>query len=71
MQVARSPNSIAVRADDRHLTYRAFGRGSLNCLSHYLQRLGVRPEDRVGIAVERSADAIVALLAVMKIGAAI
>ena len=40
-----------------------------NCLSHYLERQGVQPLDRVGVALERSADAVVALLAVMKTGA--
>ena len=67
-QVARSPDSIAVRAEDRHLTYRQLNEEA-NCLSHYLQRLGVGPEDRVGVAVERSAEAIVALVAVLKTGA--
>jgi amino acid adenylation domain-containing protein len=67
-QVARSANSIAVRSDDRHLTYQQLN-DEANCLAHYLQRVGVQPQDRVGVAVERSADAIVALLAVMKTGA--
>jgi amino acid adenylation domain-containing protein len=67
-QVARSANSIAVRSDDRNLTYQQLN-DEANCLSHHLRRCGVQPQDRVGVAVERSADAIVALLAVMKTGA--
>jgi amino acid adenylation domain-containing protein len=68
VQAARSANSIAIRGDDRHLTFQQLN-DEANCLSHYLQRLGVQPEDRIGVALERSADAIVALLAVMKTGA--
>ncbi len=68
VQVARSPNSIAIRSDDRHLTYQQLN-DEANCLSHYLRRLGVQPHDRVAVAVERSPDAIAALLAVMKTGA--
>jgi non-ribosomal peptide synthetase component F len=68
VQVVRSANSIAVRSDDRHLTFQQLN-DEANCLSHYIRGLGVQPEDRVGVAIERSPDAIVALLAVMKAGA--
>ena len=61
-------NAIAVRTVDRQMTYQQLNEEA-NCLSHYLRRHGVRPQDRVGVAVERSADAIVAILAVMKAGA--
>jgi amino acid adenylation domain-containing protein len=68
VQAARSPNSIAIRSEDRHLTYQQLN-DEANCLSHHLRRRGVQPQDRIGVAVERSADAIVALLAVLKTGA--
>ncbi|MBZ5622000.1 MAG: amino acid adenylation domain-containing protein [Acidobacteriia bacterium] len=68
VQAARSADSIAVRSDDRHLTYQQLN-DEANCLAHYLRRHGVQPQDRIAVAVERSADAIVALLAVMKTGA--
>ena len=67
-QAERSANSIAVHSDGRHLTFQQLNQEA-NCLSHFLQRLGVKPEDHVGVALERSPDAIVALLAVMKTGA--
>ena len=67
-QAARSANSIAIRSDDRDLTYMQLN-DEANCLSHYLRKLGVQPQDRVCVAVERSADAIVAILAVMKTAA--
>jgi amino acid adenylation domain-containing protein len=68
VRAARSANSPAVRSDDRNLTFQQLN-DEANCLAHYLRRLGVQTRDRVGVAVERSADAIVALLAVLKAGA--
>ena len=41
-----------------------------NRLAHYLRELGVKPDDRVAICVERSLEMIVALLAVLKAGGA-
>ena len=41
-----------------------------NALAAYLRRLGVGPEVRVGIALERSLDMVVGLLGVLKAGAA-
>jgi amino acid adenylation domain-containing protein len=67
-QAERTPNSIAVQGEDCRFTYRELN-DEANCLANYLQKLGVRPRDCVGVAVERSVDAIVAILAVMKAGA--
>src|SRR5258708_1272284 len=41
-----------------------------NQLAHYLLRRGLRPGDRVGLLLERSAHAYAALLAVLKCGSA-
>jgi amino acid adenylation domain-containing protein len=41
-----------------------------NRLAHHLIALGVRPEARVGIAMERSCEMVLALLATMKAGGA-
>jgi amino acid adenylation domain-containing protein len=67
-QAARTANSIAIRSFDCQLTYQQLNEEA-NCLSHYLGGLGLETGDRVGVAVERSPDAIVALLAIMKTGA--
>ncbi|HEY6344893.1 MAG TPA: amino acid adenylation domain-containing protein [Bryobacteraceae bacterium] len=67
-QAAHSADSIAVIDDERRLTYEQLNHEA-NRLAHYLQRHGVQPGDRVGVAMERSADAIVSLLAIMKTGA--
>ena len=55
--------------EDRQLTY-----GELNAranrLAHHLRRLGVGPDSRVAICVERSLEMVVGLLAVLKAGGA-
>jgi amino acid adenylation domain-containing protein len=61
--------SVAVVCGDRRLTSRELHRGA-NRLAHHLRALGVGPEDRVGVCVERSTDVVVALLGVLKAGAA-
>ena len=68
-QVERAPDAIAVVYDGSHLTYRELNRRA-NQLAHYLQELGVAPEVRVGICVERSMEMMVGLLGVLKAGGA-
>ncbi|MBD2410736.1 amino acid adenylation domain-containing protein [Nostoc calcicola FACHB-3891] len=67
-QTARTPNNIAVIFENEQLTYQQIERRA-NQLAHYLIALGVKPEVRVGICVERSLDLIVALLGILKAGA--
>src|SRR5262249_36274016 len=57
-QVARTPNATAAVFKDQRLTYHELNQ-SANQLAHYLQTLGVGPEVRVGICVERSLDMVV------------
>src|SRR5262249_8179531 len=41
-----------------------------NRLAHYLRGLGVRPDTRVGVLMERSVDMVVGVLGVLKAGGA-
>ena len=66
-QVATTPNAIALVFGNRQLTYAELN-STANRLAHHLIKLGVGPDTRVGVAVERSIDSITALLAIMKAG---
>ncbi|MEU7481581.1 non-ribosomal peptide synthase/polyketide synthase [Lentzea sp. NPDC042327] len=68
-QVRRTPDAPAVLSDDEVLTYAELD-ARANALARELVDLGVRPEDPVGLLVERSADLVVAELAIVKAGAA-
>jgi amino acid adenylation domain-containing protein len=70
LQAARSPEAIAVEAfDGTHLTYAELDRQAER-LARRLRRLGVGPEARVGLAVERSPEMLVGMLGILKAGGA-
>ncbi len=68
-QVRKTPKDIAIRSGNTELTYEA-----LNCqanrLAHYLRQIGVTRGHKVGICLAASPQAMVAILAVVKAGAA-
>lgn len=68
-QVKQRPMAIAVKFGDQSFTYGALNQGS-NQLARYLQRLGIGTETPVGICLDRSVEAIAAMLAVLKAGGA-
>ncbi|MFN7413856.1 MAG: non-ribosomal peptide synthetase [Dolichospermum sp.] len=68
-QAQKTPHTVAVVFDYEKLTYQQLNQRA-NQLAHYLQRLGVKPETLVGIFMERSLEMVVALLAILKAGAA-
>ena len=68
-QARYTPEAIAVIHDDSSLTYAALEAAS-NRLARDLREFGVAAESRVGLAVERGIDMIVALLAILKAGGA-
>src|SRR5262249_46660420 len=68
-QVEKTPEAVAVAFEDAALSYGELNRRA-NQLAHYLRELGVGPDARVGICVERGLEMIVGLLAVLKAGGA-
>ena len=68
-QVARTPEAVAVTCGGRSLTYRELEEAA-NRLAHLLAGHGAGPGQCVGLLFSRSAEAIVAILAVLKTGAA-
>src|SRR3954468_4112960 len=68
-QAARTPQAVAVSQDGESLTYGELAERS-NRLARRLRRLGVGPEVRVGLCVERTPQMVVALLGILKAGGA-
>ena len=68
-QVRQRPDAIALCLDDQSISYAELNRQA-NRLAHHLIGLGIGPEVLVGVAVERSFDMVVSLLAVLKAGGA-
>ena len=68
-QVAATPHAVAAVYGGESLTYDELNRRA-NQLARYLGVQGVNPEDLVGIYMDRSLAMLVALLGVMKAGAA-
>ncbi len=67
-QVARVPEALAISCAGKSLTYCQLDQMS-NRLAHLLSAHGAGPGRRVALLLPRSADAIVAILAVLKTGA--
>ncbi len=68
-QVVRTPEALALTFQGHSMTYRELEENA-NRLSQLLAGHGVGPGDRVALLLGRSAEAIVATLAVLKTGAA-
>ncbi|QJB31839.1 non-ribosomal peptide synthase/polyketide synthase [Chitinophaga oryzae] len=68
-QVAMRPNSTALASATASLTYKTLSERAVQ-LAHYLQGLGVKPGDRVPVYLERTPEIVLAMLAIMKAGAA-
>ncbi|MEV6684098.1 amino acid adenylation domain-containing protein [Streptomyces sp. NPDC051130] len=68
-QAARTPDATAVRDESSSLTYAELDARS-NQLARRLVGAGAGPETVMAVAVPRSPDAVVAILAVLKSGAA-
>src|ERR1043166_9924856 len=68
-QAAKSPGAMAVVCGEQSLTYRELNVRA-NRLAHYLRRFGVTTEKMVAIRLDRSIEALVAILGVLKAGGA-
>jgi tyrocidine synthetase-3 len=69
-QVEKTPDHIAVVFEDRQLTYRQLNKKA-NKVGHYLRDIcDIQPDDIIALQLERSEWMIIAILGVIKSGAA-
>ncbi len=68
-QVRRTPDAVALVYEDRQVTYAELN-ARANRLAGALKSLGVGPNVIVGIAIGRSIEMVVGLLAILKAGGA-
>ena len=68
-QVEKTPDAVAIVYGNEDLTYGELNRRA-NQLAHYLRKMGVKPDTRVGICVGRGFEMMIGLLAVLKAGGA-
>ena len=68
-RVARAPEAVALTFEGRSMTYRELDEAA-NRLAHLLAAHGAGPGRCVALLLSRSAEAVVAMLAVLKTGAA-
>ena len=66
-QVEKTPQALAMVYENQQLTYEELNQQA-NKIAHYLQRFGVKPDVPVGICVERSLAAAIAILGTLKAG---
>src|SRR6266545_1013584 len=68
-QARRRPGEVAVEVGEEVMSYGELDRRA-NRLGRHLRRLGVGPEVRVGLSLERGLEMVVGLLGVLKAGGA-
>jgi amino acid adenylation domain-containing protein len=65
-----SPNAIAIYAGNRDYTYQQLNE-RVNQLAHFIMsRCNIKPDDRIGFMVARNEHIVIAMLAILKTGAA-
>jgi len=68
-QTERTPDTVVAICENEQLTYRELN-AKAHQIAHYLQTLGVKAEVLVGICLDRSLEMLVAILGILKVGAA-
>ena len=68
-QTRNTPEAVAVVYEDQHLSYSELNRRA-NRLARYLNTLGVGPEGRVALCLERSLEMVMGVLGALKAGGA-
>jgi amino acid adenylation domain-containing protein len=66
-QVERTPDAEAVRWGEESLSYGELNRRA-NQVAHYLRELGVGPEMRVGLCMNRTGEMVIGMIGILKAG---
>ena len=66
-QVSRTPHAPAVTFAETNISYAELN-AKANQLAHYLRALGIGPEKRVAVLMERSIELVAGLLGILKAG---
>ncbi|SEE15321.1 AMP-binding enzyme C-terminal domain-containing protein [Tenacibaculum sp. MAR_2010_89] len=64
-QVQKAPNSIAVSFGEKKITYKELDQET-NQLGYYLESIGVKENDLVGICLDRSENMLIGILGILK-----
>lgn len=67
-QVAKTPNKVALTFENNEMTYSELNEKA-NKLANYLNKMGVKEFDSVGIIIDKSFDLLISIIAVLKLGA--
>ena len=68
-QADRAPEALALSCAGLHLSYGEVNERA-NRLAHHLRSLGVGPEQRVAVLLDRTSDLVIAIIGILKAGAA-
>jgi amino acid adenylation domain-containing protein len=68
-QVKNHGSAIALVFEQQEITYKELN-ARANQLANYLATFGIQPDQLVGVAISRSIDTIVSILAILKVGGA-
>ena len=66
--VERSPDKLALSCDDASLSYAELN-AAANRVAHKLIAAGAKPDQLIGLSVERSLDTVIGILGILKSGA--
>ncbi|WP_281322355.1 non-ribosomal peptide synthetase [Flavobacterium aestivum] len=69
-QVAKTPNNIAVLFEEKELTYSELNEQSNQLAAYLIENYAIKPDDLVGIRLDRSERMMVAIFGILKSGGA-
>lgn len=69
-QVLKTPDNIAVIFDERSLTYQELNQQANQLAGYLIEHHDIKPDQLIGVCLERSSQMLIAVLAILKAGGA-